>query len=142
MPCGNKHPSATPVLLIFSVCSGPKVMEKIAFSLPLQGLLCPCCARPEASNRCPDLTRRLPEQSDRLMAPLPALLCPGAPPVWGRSQAEKLFWQLPGFFLALDFLVRPTASPESLVLSSPPVICVLMERCSPQDRDRGCLCAV
>lgn len=89
MPCGNKQPSATPVFLMFSVRPGPKVMEKIAFSLPLQDLLCPCCARPEAFDQCPDLSRRLPEQSDRLMAPLPALLCPGAPLIWGRLQAEE-----------------------------------------------------
>lgn len=96
---GNEHPSATPVLLIFSVCPGPKVMEKIAFSLPLQDLLCPCRARPEAFNQCPDLSRRLPGQSDRLMAPLPALLCPGASPIWDRLQAGELVWELPGVFV-------------------------------------------
>lgn len=137
MLCGNQHPSATPVLLIFSVRPGPKVMEKIAFSLPLQDLLCPCRARPEAFNWCPDLSHRLPEQSDRLMAPVPVLPCPGAPPIWDRLQAGELFWELPGFFFFwLICLVRPTACPESLMFSSPPVLCVLMERCSPQNRQR------
>lgn len=62
----------------------------------------------------------------------------------GELQAEELLWAAISMFLATVFLPGPTASPESLVLSGPPVIRVLMEGCSRQDRDasaadRGCL---
>lgn len=121
---GNKHPSAAPVLLILSVCPGPKVMEKIAFSLPLQDLLCPCCARP--CNQCPDLSRRRPEQSDRLMAPLPGCSVLGLLQCGAGCRQKSCSGDSQGSFW-LVFLGRPTSSPENLVLSSPSLLCVRLQ---------------
>lgn len=93
------------------VCAGPKVMEKITFSLPLRGLVCPCALATLDWRHLIDdqiYPTGLPEQFYRLM--ISSLLCfslgllrCGA---GGRLQAEFL-WQLPACFQPLSSLWDP-----------------------------------
>lgn len=87
---------------------------------------CPCYARPEESNRWPDLSHRPARAVLPADGPFPALLFPGAPRLWGRGQvAGRRIAQVAGrrvalaatsLFSATVFLVGPTASPENLML--------------------------
>lgn len=68
---------------------------------------------------------------------LPALLFPGAPQMWGRGQVagRKGALAATSLFLATVFLAGPSASSESLVLSSQLVTVALKEGCDPQNRE-------
>lgn len=97
--------------LNLSVCAGTKVMEKIGFSLPLRGLVCPCAlATLDLRHLIDDqiYPTGLPEQFYRLM--ISSLLCfslgllrCGA---GGTLQAELLL-QLPACFQPLSSLWDP-----------------------------------
>lgn len=68
---------------------------------------------------------------------LPALLFPGAPQMWGRGQVagRKGALAATSLFLATVFLAGPSASSESLVLSSQLVTVALKEGCNPRNRE-------
>lgn len=100
-------------------------MEKIAFSLPLRGLVCPRYTRPEASNRWPDLSQRLPGQFYQLMSH--SLLC-FVLGLLSYGAGGRIPLAASSLFSAAVVL---TASPESLVLSSP----LVMEGFSLQDKE-------
>lgn len=121
-------------------------MEKIAFSLPLRGLVCPSAlVTLDQRNLIDDqiYPTGLPEQFYQLTAhsllcsSLGLLGCGAGGRLQAeellRLQAEELLWQPPACFQPLSSLWDPRHPQKTLCFFSPPVIHVLMEGCSPRD---------